>query len=253
MDARFFDSLYEGDSANGTKLGMGLTGGEFWPRVDGCYILYRGQDGIIDHDNITAVMDGDDNQIAVSNQSLSPNTTWHYIRREASGCGLESPDSPPCIVVIDANGDMLGDVPNTPDPVSVEQLAGGKLRVRWRYPQIGQDVEPTGFKVYMDSGSGFDFDTPAATIAYRPWLAGEFSSEGMGGLNESVAIMQGVSGEFFWTSGELVDGQLYKFCVRAYRSGEGETQNTDYVSAYADATGPDAAANLIASWQEVPD
>ena len=75
----------------------------------------------------------------------------------------------------------------------------------------------------------------------------------MGGFDDSVAIMQGANDEFCWTSGELVDGRLYKFCVRSYRAGEGETQNTDYASAYADATGPDAAENLIASWQEVPD
>ena len=30
MDVKFFDSLYEGDSPNGVKLGMGLTGGDFW-------------------------------------------------------------------------------------------------------------------------------------------------------------------------------------------------------------------------------
>jgi hypothetical protein len=42
MEAKFFDSLYEGDSPHGIKLGMGLTGGDFWPRIAGCQVLYRG-------------------------------------------------------------------------------------------------------------------------------------------------------------------------------------------------------------------
>ena len=37
MDTKFFDSLYEGDSANGFKLCMGLTGGDFWARASGGY------------------------------------------------------------------------------------------------------------------------------------------------------------------------------------------------------------------------
>jgi len=66
MDAKFFDSLYEGDSANGVKLGMGLTGGDFWPRVGGCQNLYRGQDGsTIDFENILAVTEIEEESITV--------------------------------------------------------------------------------------------------------------------------------------------------------------------------------------------
>jgi len=42
MDHAFFNSLFEGDSSNGRKLCMGLTGGDFWARITGCQNLYRG-------------------------------------------------------------------------------------------------------------------------------------------------------------------------------------------------------------------
>lgn len=192
--------------------------------------VYRGQDGIIDYDDTVAFMAEDDVQVVIPDQDLPPDTTWHYIRRKVTACGLESPDSPACIVVIDSNGDMTGPTPPAPAGVSVEKVAGAKLKVRWRYSPTAQEVEPTGFNIYMDSGSGFDFGLPEAIVAYN----------------------QGGYGEFDWTSASLTDGQLYRFTVRSYRSGGGESQNTDYVSAAADSTGPDAITGLIASWQEVP-
>ena len=56
MDVKFFDSLFEGDSANGVKLCMGLTGGDFWPQIMGCQIIYRGNSiEDIDFENVLAV------------------------------------------------------------------------------------------------------------------------------------------------------------------------------------------------------
>lgn len=229
MDDVFFDSLFEGDSANGIKLGMGVTGGDFWPRPAGCHTVYRGQDGNMDYDTIQAVMELDDSQVSIANQALPANTIWHYIRRQVSGCGLESDDSAACVVMIDSNGDMMADMPNPPSDLTAERLAGGKVRLRWRYTALEEEVSPTGFKVYIDSGSGFDFNTPDATIAYT----------------------LGMGDEFNWTSDALTHGQVYRFCVRSYRTGAGETQNTNFVAAEADSQGPAAITGLRASWQEV--
>jgi len=201
-----------------------------WQRLPfcDCHRIYRGQDGNLDYDNLVAVMDLTDSQISIPDQVLPANTTWHYIRRQASGCGLESDDSPICEVVIDSAGDMIGDTPNPPLDLAIEQLSGGKLRLRWRYTRLAEEIAPTGFNIYMDSGSGFNFETPTATMSY-----------GIGG-----------SGEFQWTSDALVHGQLYRFCVQSYRTGAGETQNTDFVAARADSVGPDAITGLRATWQE---
>ena len=108
-------------------------------------------------------------------------------------------------------------------------LSNGRFRLRWHYTKLLEEAEPTGFKVYMDSGSGFDFDSPEDTVLY-----------GFGGI-----------GEFEWKSDPLSHGQLYRFCVRSYTTGADETQNTNYVSGIADAEGPAAVTGLITSWQEV--
>lgn len=236
MDTKFFNSVYEGDSPEGLKLCMGITGGDFWSRISGCHTVYSGQDGNIDYDELLAVMDLDDTQVSIAHQNLPPNTIWEYIRRQVSGCGMESDDSPGCIVAIDADGDMIGKAPNKPLSVTVEVLSGGRLKLRWRYTVLNEEVAPTGFKIYMDSGSGFDFDTPQATVLYR--------SRGTGGLEWR-------GGEFAWASGALSHGQLYKFIVRSYRDGEGESQNTDFVAAVADSVGPSAITNIRATWEDV--
>ena len=66
MDAKFFDSLYEGDSANGVKLCLGLTGGDFWAQVAGCQNLYRGPNAeTIDFDTLLMVAGIDDKSLTV--------------------------------------------------------------------------------------------------------------------------------------------------------------------------------------------
>jgi len=194
------------------------------------YVLYRGQDGNIDYNSIVAEMGGDDSQVSITNQALPPNTIWHYIRRRVSLCGKESPDSPPCIVAIDSTGEMMGNTPNQPKDLTAERISGGKIKLRWRYTRISEQVAPTGFKIYIDSGGGFNFGSPDAIVAY-----------GIGGI----------ANEFSWTSEPLTHGQIYRFCVRSYKTGQGESQNTDFVSAVADSIGPDAITGLLASYKEI--
>ena len=197
------------------------------PRL--CHVINRGQDGNIDYTEIMAVMGLSESQVSIEEQDLPANTIWHYVRRQVSGCGLVSADSPVCIVRIDASGDMIGNAPNAPDDLTIEGLSNGRFRLRWRYTKDQQEVTPTGFKIYMDSGSGFDFEAPVDTVSY-----------GFGG-----------TGEFEWTSDPLVHGQVYRFCVRTYTTGAGQTQNTDYVSGTADDEGPAAMTGLQASFQEL--
>jgi len=197
------------------------------PRL--CHCVFRGQDGNLDYDNIVAVMNPSDSQVLIPEQALPTETIWHYIRRQVSGCGLGSDDSPVCEVIIDSVGDMVPATPNRPLDLTIEQLSGAKLKLRWRYTRLAEEITPTGFKVYMDSGTGFNFDTPTATVPY-----------GIGGASE-----------FQWTSEALTHGKLYRFCVRSYRAGGGETNNTDFVAAEADSVGPDAIVGLRATWEEI--
>jgi len=195
METKFLkDAFFAGMTANAFKLGTVLSVGWFWMRPAGCHVIYRGQDGNMDYDNIQAVMELGDDQISIPNQNLPTGATWHYIRRRASDCGLESDDSPTCVVAVDSAGDMTGDRPNQPFSLTIEKLSNAQFRLRWRYTQLNEETRPTGFKVYMDSGSGFDFGSPVATVSYK--LGG-----GM---------------EFTWVSDPLTDGQEYRFCVRSY-------------------------------------
>ncbi len=191
--------------------------------------IYRGQDGAIDYDTAVATMDLADTEVEIAAQALPANTIWHYVRRQLSECALESDSSDPCIVRIDADGDMILDTPNIPDSVAVEQVAGAELTVRWRYSELDQEIAPTGFRIYIDSGSGFDFDYIDATVAFA-----------LGG-----------GPEFSWTSSALSDGQTYKFCVRAYKTASGETQNVSFVSAVAKSSGPSGLTGITSSWEVV--
>src|SRR5512133_1051362 len=98
------------------------------------YNIYRGQDGVIDYDTVVATMDLADTQVTIPAQALPAGTRWDYVRRlKASDCALESPDSPSCKVRISAAGAMIPDAPNAPSNISAAAIAGGSIRLRWRY------------------------------------------------------------------------------------------------------------------------
>jgi len=229
VDSTFFKTaIFAGRTATGIKTGTILTAGRFWTRRDRCYMIYRGQDGVIDYDNVQAVMGIDDNEATIPGQGLPAGTIWHYIRRQVSDCGVESGDSDAAIVVIDEDGEMIPATPNAVDDLQAEQSTGGRIKIKWRYSRLNQEIGPTGFNIYIDSGAGFDFDTADDVVAY------------VGG-----------NGEFEWESEALLDGQTYRFCVRSYATGSGETQNTNYVAEAADSSGPAAATGLTASWEAI--
>ncbi len=162
----------------------------------------------------------------ITGQDLPPLTRWHYVRRQENVCGLESSDSDICRVEIDEEGNMILATPNSQTDLSAEVLAGAVIQLRWRYSALGEEVSPTGFRVYIDSGSGFDFSTPDAEVEYN------------------------LGYEYEWTSGTLIDGATYKFCVRSYSDVVGsESSNNNFVSATADSTGP-AAITGISGWSE---
>jgi hypothetical protein len=190
------------------------------------YHIYRGQDGVIDYENIQAEMPLEDSSISIPNQALPPGTIWHYIRRQVSDCdgGKESKDSPLCKVVIDTDGDMVPLCPNPPMDLVVVPVAGGKFELRWRYNASDQEIPPSGFKMYLvDNGE---------------WT-----------LLDTIPCIIGGWGEFQWTSAAFDDGERCYFCVRSYAVGE--SQNTNLVSATADAVGPPVITGLEAVVEEV--
>lgn len=170
MDARFFDSLFEGDSANGVKLGMGLTGGDFWPRVKGCQNLYRGGSVCtVDFDKILAVRDVDEILIGCGDEvGHEAEQSYFYVVRRANRCGDQEKSFSAAIrVVFDGESDLIEPGCNKVFSIFAEQIKGPRVRVVWYYCPIGQEVACGGFNVYSDNGTGqVDYETPVTAVDY---------------------------------------------------------------------------------------
>ncbi len=170
MDGKFFDSLYEGDSANGIKLGMGLTGGDFWACLAGCQMLYRGNSmETTDFAKILAVDEVDTSQISPPGYvTHEASTTYFYVVHRASNCGSEEQSLAAAVkVVIDANGNLAAAEPNDIFLAKAEQVEGSKVKLIWFYNPLEQESKPVCFKIYYDSGTGqVDYQNAIAAITY---------------------------------------------------------------------------------------
>ena len=174
MDVKFFDSMYEGDSSNGVKLGMGLTGGDFWPRVMGCQNLYCGDCFYeVDFKNILLVTDLDTKLIDPGQITHEPDTTYLYVLRRANCCGEEEQSLAAVIKVeFDADGNLVEPCCNNILSIRAEQFKEQSVRLVWYYCPVNQQSQCICFKVYFDNGSGVvDFENELCTVNYtRPGL-----------------------------------------------------------------------------------
>ena len=194
------------------------------------YNIYRGRDGHIDYDTVVATMTLADETVQIADQDLPAGSIWHFVRRQSRGhgCGVDSADSPICIVYIDETGDMRDAAPNPPTDLIAEPVAGGKVRLRWRYSAYGQECSPDGFAVFQSTDGVFS-DTPTGIVA--------------GGMAPN--------GEFQWTSAVLSEGNLYRFMLKSFNNTTGGiSEPSAVVVASPDDTGPPAIENLIAEVSE---
>ena len=108
MEAKFLDSLYIGDSANGIKLCMGLTDGDFWGRPAGVQLLYKGQDSNnINFGRIEAASNINNKNFELS--SGQPLSLWLYVVRRVNCCGMEEQTlSAAVMAVFDSLGNLIG-------------------------------------------------------------------------------------------------------------------------------------------------
>ena len=169
MDAKFFDSIFEGDSVNGVKLGMGLTNGDFWPRPNGCQNLYCGGSFCtIDFYNILTVIDIGEKLIEISGFAPEPCEAYLYILRRVNCCGEEEQSLIAAVKVgFDSLGNIIEPCCNNILSVSAEQLEGPRVRLIWYYCPIDQQAECDFFNLYWDDGSGeIDFETVICSKDY---------------------------------------------------------------------------------------
>ncbi|HIJ71600.1 MAG TPA: hypothetical protein HPP87_09600 [Planctomycetes bacterium] len=170
MDTKFFDSLFEGDSANGVKLCLGLTGGDFWTRISGCQNLYRGPNSeTIDFDTILATRQVVKDSITVpafaAHQSLS---SYVYVLRRANICGQEELTFRAVVKVsFDEQGNLIEPGCNEVFALTARQVAGPRVRLLWYYCSMGQGAEPVSFNVYWDGGTGeVDYEVASGRLDY---------------------------------------------------------------------------------------
>ncbi len=170
MDAGFFDSLFEGDSANGVKLSMGLTGGDFWPRPRGCQSLYRGGSiETVDFLTILTVRDVDSESMAIPDYvQHAGDTVYYYVIRRVNKCGQQEQTLSAAVkVAMDSNGDLAKPKPNNAFGLMAKQVTGSRAKLLWYYWPIKQKSVPVGFNVYWDNGTGqIDYGNTVATIEY---------------------------------------------------------------------------------------
>ncbi len=178
------EALFAGMSANAFKLGTVLTCGWFWPRIDGCSVLYRGDRmDIIDFSTVLAVAEVDASQISPPNYvQHNSNSTYFYVIRRANSCGYQEYTLSASVKVsIDADGDLVEPQPNNIFAIRAEQVNGNKIKLVWYYCPIEQKEEPASFKIYYDAGAGqVDYENPIATIPYKGRKFYSYQSDPLG-------------------------------------------------------------------------
>jgi len=108
METKFFNSLYGGDSANGAKLCMGITDGDFWARPAGLQLLYHGREvNDVDFGRIADVSNINENSFEIA--SGQPLSRHLYIARRVNCCGIEEQTLSAAVkVTFDSIGNLIG-------------------------------------------------------------------------------------------------------------------------------------------------
>ena len=171
MEGKFLkDALFAGMTSNAFKLGTVLALGWFWPRVNGCEVLYRGLSvEAVDFDNILAVGEIDASQISPPDYiGHQASTTYFYVVHRVNNCGSEEQSLAAAVkIVIDEDGDLAPAEPNDIFLVKVRQVEGGKVKLIWFYSPLEQGSEPLCFKIYYDGRMGqINYQNAVAVITY---------------------------------------------------------------------------------------
>lgn len=166
MEAKYFDSLYGGDSCKGIKLCMGIAEGDFWTRSAGVQLLYKGENiDDADFKHFEGVANIGENFEVLARQA---NTRFIYIVRRTNCCGFEEKTINAAIIIeFDNQGNLIEQGCNKIINVSACQVEGDKISLRWFYQAINQAKKIDGFAVFSDNGSGIiDFQNPIGMVEY---------------------------------------------------------------------------------------
>jgi hypothetical protein len=220
MEAKFFDSLYGGDSAKGIKLCMGITDGDFWTRTNGTANLYKGQSiDDVDFENPEKVADANDKFEIAGGQALSRNI---YVVRRTNRCGNEEKTLNAAICVeFDALGNLVENGCNKIIDVNAEQIEGGKIKLKWFYHVIHQAKKISRFNIYSDNGSGIiDYQSPIGSVDYS-------------------------GRKFYQFVTDALTATQYRFCIRAVADDGSENEFNGQVKIWINKQSPDGIGMII--------
>ena len=185
------------------------------------YRAYRGVGGLgsVDFSTVVGTAAADASSISLVGLGHAAQTTYTYVVRPVVD-DLETPDFA-CVAefVTDADGDWPGNRPAPVLALAAAPVAGGKVRLQWRYTTPRGGVAPADFAVFVGPSPQVDTSgSPAATVTY-----------GADGL--------------VWTELTLTSGTTYWLVVTARTAGGVASQAALTGPVVADAAG--AASPVI--------
>ncbi len=152
--------------------GLVMTRGRFWVRVFGGHDLRRASGAApTTGDAIVGRADGKSGSITTFPWiAHAADADYVYAVHPVGAGGVTDADAAVRVrAVFDSAGDLLGPMPNAPQGLHVEPLAGGAFRLSWSYDETGEEAAPSEFLVFNDSGSpgAVNYAVIVAQPAYR--------------------------------------------------------------------------------------
>lgn len=169
----------------GLANGLLLTGGWFWARVRGGYLLYRGRGGRgqIDWRQPAGAAGFDAREIhEFPWKPRGPAGSYRY-GVTAIGCaGMEAAPTAEAVGCgVDDNGVLIGGLPGEVERLWAEPAAQGRVLLRWCYSAQYEAARPSEFRIYDDAGTGqIDYSHSVGSTAWDlrrqvySWLSGTY-------------------------------------------------------------------------------
>ncbi|MCD4830718.1 MAG: hypothetical protein K8R02_02790 [Anaerohalosphaeraceae bacterium] len=221
MEGKFYNSLYNGDSAVGIMLSMGITGGDFWTRNSGGQLLYKGVDiESINFDRPAAIANINEKQISAKTNTQ----TSLFVLRRVNCCGEEEKTMRAAArLILDDSGAQAEEGAEKIFTLTTKQIQSDKVMLKWFYwPKIRQK-QVVEFRIYYYSATGeIDYTNPLGTVKY----AGR---------------------KFYRFTTPPLEKDDYRFCIRAIDDGQFQGDSLDYIKIQLNKNIPDSIQNLQAN------
>jgi hypothetical protein len=212
-----YDPIHRGWTPAGIANGVCTMNGFAFPRIRGGYNLRRIPGGQSMAEVVGAAGASASTVRTFPWVAHSPGADYEYVLTAISGGGCENITAASSVMIaIDPLGNWAGPRPNAPTDLRVVPAKGGRFLIQWVYDEDGQQIDPSGFRLYRGTGwSGVSYAGPVAVVAHQ---AGQV--------------------HFSYISEECIHGTRVTWAVRAVSAAGVEEDNGRTVTAWAVALSP---------------